>query len=54
MMEGSEPAILNTQRTTRSSLQVIEESNKVDRFQNAVTSCCVLKVRRTSGPLLRR
>jgi hypothetical protein len=47
MMEGSEPAILNTQRTTRSSLQVIEESNKVDRFQNAATPCCVLIIRRS-------
>jgi hypothetical protein len=47
MMGGSEPIMLNTKRTTRRNLQVIEKSNKVDRFQNAATPCSVLIIRRS-------
>src|SRR5437588_1939606 len=47
MMEGSEPVKSDTQRPTRSSLYVVEESNKVENFQNAASSCWVLIIRRS-------
>ena len=47
MIERSEPVKSGTQWTRLAALHPVKESNKVEHFQNAATSPCVLIIRRS-------
>src|SRR5207302_10906341 len=47
MIERSEPVKSSTQWTRRAALHPVKESNRVEHFQNAASSPCVLIIRRS-------
>ena len=48
MIERSEPVKSGTQWTRLAALHPVKESNKVEHFQNAATSPCVLIIRKST------